>query len=288
MLDVLDRTDLRAALLALGQKIAATFAEMFETVSAASPLFGLIGTVTPERVALLREILEHSTAGTGSISSRDRREFISLALDYNENGYRFGLLDAELESGILRARKGFRSVMDSMPRPPVVPHDFGIYNASLSILDNVIFGLVATRNVSARARVFEAVRAVLKAGGHWESVFQAGLLFRIGSGGRGLSEAQRQKLRLARALIKKPDMLMLNRACSSLPRSEQRALLDAMLDGPEAKGDAAAGIICLPSDPDNAAMFDRVILFENGRLVADGAAGEVLPAMRSAAHMVSV
>ena len=286
--DVLDRTGLRPRLLALGQKIAATFAEMFETVSAASPLFNLIGTVTPERIALLREILEHAAAGTGAIGSKDRRELLGLALDYNETSYRFGLLDAELESGILQARKALRSVMDSMPQPPVVPHDFGIYNASLSILDNVIFGLVATRNVNARARVFEAARAVLKAGGQWELVFQAGLLFSIGSGGRGLSEAQRQKLRLARAVIKKPDMLMLNRACSSLPRGDQQALLDAILDGPGGKGDAAPGVICLPSDPDNAAMFDRVILFENGRIVADGSAGEVLPTMRSAAHMVSV
>ena len=178
--------------------------------------------------------------------------------------------------------------MDSMPQPQVVPHDSSIYNSSLSILDNVIFGLVATRNVNARARVFEAVRAVLKAGDHWEQVFQAGLLFRIGSGGRGLSEGQRQKLRLARALIKKPDMLILNRACSALPRGEQQALLDAVLRGPEGKGNAAPGVICLPSDPDNASLFDRVLLFENGRLVADGAADEVLPAMRSTAQMVSV
>ena len=34
----------RAHCFRLGQKIAATFAEMFETVSAASPLFALIGT----------------------------------------------------------------------------------------------------------------------------------------------------------------------------------------------------------------------------------------------------
>ena len=97
LLDVLDRAALRPALLALGQKVAATFAEMFETVSAASPLFNLIGTVTPERIALLREILEKVTAGAGTIGSRDRQELLRLALDYNETSYRFGLLDAGLE-----------------------------------------------------------------------------------------------------------------------------------------------------------------------------------------------
>ncbi len=288
LLDVLDQTALRPLLLALGRNVAATFAEMFETVSAASPVFGLIGAVTPERIAALREILERSAGGMASLDAGDRRELLRLALDYNETSYRFGLLGAELQSSVLDARRRFQAIMKELPDPPVVPHDRTNYDASLSILDNVIFGLVATRNVGARARVFEEVRAVLKSGGHWNTVFEAGLLFGVGSGGRGLSEAQRQKLRLARALLKKPDMLILNRACSILPRNEQQALLEAMLADPESEGEASPGIVCMPSDPEHAAMFDRVIVFEHGRVVADGPPAEVLPAARAAADMASV
>jgi putative ABC transport system ATP-binding protein len=287
-LDVLVQSGLREPLDALGLQIASKFDEMLASVSAESPLFDAIGAMTPERMAQLREILDRAADGTGSLDTGDRRELLKLALDYTEARDRFGLLDAELRTRILDARRSFRSVIEAMTLPPVVPHDPAVYNPSLSILDNVLFGLIATRNVSARARVIDAVREVLKAGGHWDAVFDAGLLFQIGSGGRGLSEGQRQKLHLARALIKKPDMLILNRACSVLPKGEQQALLEAVISGFAEDGDAGPGIVCLPSDPDHAVLFDRVVVMEDGHVVADGPPDVVLPARQSPALFANV
>ncbi len=288
LLDVLDGSGLKAPLLALGRDVAATLAEMFETVSAASPLFNLVGSITPERIALLGDIVKRAAAGPGGVGAGDQRELLALALDYTETGYRFGLLGPELEAGILDGRRRFHALLEAMPDPPVLAHDPAVYDPSLSILDNVVFGLVATRNVNARARVFEAVRAVLKSGGHWDAVFEAGLRFGVGSGGRGLSDAQRQKLRLARALIKKPDILILNRACSILPRSEQQRLLEAVLGDPGDAGDTAPGIVCLPCDPEHAALFDRVIVLQNGHVVGDGPPSEVLTGPQPATQMVGV
>ena len=239
--------------------------------------------MTPERIALLSEI-----TGTGPARNRSDRREGSAGIDRP----RARLQGDELSLRPARRGNGGRHPQgrgrDSRCRHGVHaaaarrPYDATVYDASLSIIDNVIFGLVATRNVNARGRVFEAVRAVLKAGGQWDTVFEAGLLFSMGSGGRGLSEAQRQKLRLARVLVKKPDMLILNRACSILPRNEQRSC-STRCSAVRAGGRGAPGVICLPSDPENAAMFDRVILFEDGQSRRRRPAGRSLASDATAA-----
>jgi ABC-type multidrug transport system fused ATPase/permease subunit len=76
--------------------------------------------------------------------------------------------------------------------------------------------------------------------------------------------------------MKNPDILILNRACSGLPAHEQRSILTMLLsEMPDGSG-RRPGIICLPMNPEHAALFDRVIILEGGSLVADGSPDEVL------------
>jgi ABC-type taurine transport system ATPase subunit len=49
-----------------------------------------------------------------------------------------------------------------------------------------------------------------------DQVLEVGLDFEVGVGGARLSQAQRQKLGLARALVKRPDMLVVNDATAAL------------------------------------------------------------------------
>ena len=51
----------------------------------------------------------------------------------------------------------------------------------------------------------------------------------VGSGGKRLSIAQRQKLALARALIKRPDLPVVNRALTALGMDGQRRVIDDVL-----------------------------------------------------------
>jgi ABC-type hemin transport system ATPase subunit len=76
--------------------------------------------------------------------------------------------------------------------------------------------------------------------------------------------------------MKKPDILILNRACAALPAREQEAILLTLLEDPPDPTGKRRGIVCMPADPGHASFFDRVIILEGGSVVADGRPADVL------------
>ena len=90
-----------------------------------------------------------------------------------------------------------------------------------------------------------------------------------GLGGRRLTGAQRQKLDLARALLKRADFFVLNRPLLALDTRLQDQILRNVLE--EAKrGDRSPAIMWVLPHPWMAKSFDRIIVFDSGELVGDG------------------
>jgi ABC-type multidrug transport system fused ATPase/permease subunit len=106
---------------------------------------------------------------------------------------------------------------------------------------------------------------VLKDLGLSERVIEAGLQAETGVSGARLSLAQRQKLALARALLKRPEVLIAYDPIGPLDPSEQTAVLDALLE-------AFAGrtIIWALSRGDWAQRFDHVLVKRRGQVVEQG------------------
>jgi putative ABC transport system ATP-binding protein len=101
-----------------------------------------------------------------------------------------------------------------------------------------------------------------------DEIFRIGLDFNIGTGGKRLSESIRQKLHLARSLLKQPDILIVNQALNTLDARGQKKLLEAVLEKSK-DPDHPFGIIWVPMNPALSQVFDRVLLFKDGELVAD-------------------
>ena len=93
----------------------------------------------------------------------------------------------------------------------------------------------------------------------------AGLRYPAGVGGGRLSHAQRQKLVLARALLKRPDLLIVNEAAEGFDQQSQARIIEHV------RADLAGrGLIWVTSSTEAARCFERIVVMKNGRIADQG------------------
>lgn len=98
--------------------------------------------------------------------------------------------------------------------------------------DGYIFGDTIARNIALSDEVIDYEKLYQAAKSAFIHDFVASLPLNydsnIGAGGVGLSQGQRQRLLIARALYKRPTFIMLDEATSSLDANSERAIMDNM------------------------------------------------------------
>jgi subfamily B ATP-binding cassette protein MsbA len=95
----------------------------------------------------------------------------------------------------------------------------------------------------------------------------------IGDSGVRLSQGQRQRIALARSLLRKPDILILDEATNALDRPTERALRDAI---EQARQDRA--VIVIAHRRETIERADQVIVIDQGRVVEAGTPADLLRA----------
>lgn len=270
--EVLARTGLEDRLFEMGKEVASTTVELFGDLSPDNPFFDQLDYMAheeiPEYRAALKRIGGHRLA---DISPADQSLILKLPFAYSETKNRLGLLDDEMKSMIVEARRRLREAIEALPHPPVNFFDPDRYNPAASVLDNVLLGRISSTVAEAPERVTVSIRKLLTQMELIDDIFRIGLEFNMGSGGKRLSETQRQKLHLARALLKQPDFLIVNQGLNTLDTRSQRQVLENVLAKAKGRDGQRFGIIWAPMTVAYAGLFDRVLVFENGVLTADGA-----------------
>jgi ATP-binding cassette subfamily B protein len=92
----------------------------------------------------------------------------------------------------------------------------------------------------------------------------------IGERGVTLSGGQRQRIALARALLRRPRVLLLDDATSAVDPRVERAILDGL------RGSVAATTVVVAHRVSTIALADRVLLLDGGRIAASGTHRELL------------
>jgi len=265
MLALLRDVGLLDDLYAAGAKVAALMVELFADVAPDSNLFEQYSFISPEDLPEFRALVaKMGRRGLAAVSERDKARLLALTFRLVKARHRLGIMDDTMPERILAARAEFRHRYEG--RDDVCEFfDPDRFSAALSIQDNILFGRVAFEQASAQGRISALVRDIASDEGMGADLVRLGLEFDVGSGGSRLSYSERQRLAIARGLLKNPDLLVFNEPTSGLDPGTEVRVLRAVLAW--AKGRT---VLWSLSRAELAREFDRVLVFADGQLVEEG------------------
>jgi putative ABC transport system ATP-binding protein len=267
---VLKATGLDEALYRLGTEIAINVVEILGELPPDHSFFQQWTFMTAEEIPAYRALLQKvKDKPLKAVDDTDASRLIGLSFSYSEPRYRFGILDEKLMLGVAEARKLFHRDLPNSLKDSIETYDPEQYNSAASLLDNALFGRISHRHADGADKIRAIVRDVFEELELSGEVIDAGLDFNVGAGGRRLTVAQRQKLNLARALLKRADFMIFNKALSAVDIRTQDKVVQAVLEAASEESWNPA-VMWVLSSPGMARHFERVVVFERGRPVEDG------------------
>src|ERR1044071_2966694 len=259
-------TGLYELMLRTGHKVAETMVELFSGLPPGHEFFAQYSFIRQEDLPHFQEILKQiEDVGLLELEEVDIQALLTLPFKLVAAKHRLGLIDESFESRTIEARRHFAQRLPQDLRPRVQFFDPARYNSAASLQDNILFGKIVTGQAEATTRITRLVRELLEELGLRPMVVQIGLDYQVGVGGARLPVADRQKIAIVRALLKRPLMLVLDRAASVLDPASQVKVLEGILA--ERKGQ---GVVWALQRPELADRFGTVLVIDHGRLAEQG------------------
>jgi putative ABC transport system ATP-binding protein len=270
------KTGLDDDLYKMGMEIAENTVELFNDLPPDHPFFQQLTFMTADDIPDYQALLQKLTGrGFEAATPEERASIIRLSFSYIEPRHRFGLLTDELMAKIVAARAEFHEHIPADLNAVIERYDPERFTSSATLMDNVLFGRIAHQQADAPERIHSIMRDLFDQLGMQDSVLSIGLDFDVGSGGKRLTIVQRQKLNLARALLKRPDYMILNRPLLGLDHRFQDQIVRTVLEETGDDGHRPA-IVWVLSNPTLAELFDRILVFDHGSLVESGTSNDLL------------
>ena len=280
---VLQRTGLDKDLLSMGLSIAETMVELFSGLSPDNPLFEQYSFISADELPNVRLLLQRlGGKGVEAVPASDQARLMTLPLRYIEARHRLGLIDGAMEDRLLAARRAFAENLPPELRGSVEFYDFDKYNSAATLLDNILFGRVVYGQAQSESRIRALLTDVLSELHLRDSVIEVGLEYNVGVAGRRLPATQRQKLGIARALIKRPQFLIVNEAVAVFDGRTQDRMRDNILAAAEGRG-----VVWIASRPGQAEPFKRIVVMQSGKVVEQGKPEDLAAKSRVYAELMS-
>lgn len=269
---VLIKAGLEEELVEIGYKVASLMVELFSDMQGGNQNYQQFSFLDIDELPHYQALCSRLEGGEGfgELSGEERTQLIAPTFKMISTRHRLSLIDEAIEAKILTARAIFAQDLPEDLKAKIDFFDPERYNATASIQDNILFGKLAHGKPNAAAVIGKNLREVIEERGMFEAVIETGLSTRVGTGGMILSNPARQKVGLARCILKKPDLLVLYHLISRLDGSERQQILSALLQ--EFKDRA---VIFALKYPTLAEQFDHILVVRDGELVEQGSFGEL-------------
>ena len=266
VLEILQKVGLKDEFIRIGKDVASTMVELFADLPSDHEYFSQYSFISSEDLPEFQTLLARAERlGLENMSTEDSDRFLSLPFKLIPARHRLDLITEDIQKRILEARKLFAEEIGDELRDEIEFFESGYYNRSSSIQDNILFGKIALDRANAVEEVNHLITEIIDQENLRAVIINTGLDTQAGLAGSRLSQGQRQKLSIARALLRRPDHLILNDATSSLDSGSQTLVMSNLLS--EMKGRNVTWALQRAS---LAEKFDRVLVLSGGQVVEDG------------------
>jgi putative ABC transport system ATP-binding protein len=266
--EVMDECKMTDRFLEIGHKLSETLIELFGDMSPDEQLFESFSFVDKDTLQHLKIVTTNiNRDGYGVLKEDDRTLLISLTLQLIVDRHRFGFIDDDVQQRVVEARKTFRKKLPEDKRSAIAFFDQEGFNSQLTNRCNLLMGHVNPTISGAEQKTNEILLSVLKKQRIVDRMILLAIAYPVGVGGSRLSHSERQKIVLARSLIKKPDILVCNDALSAIDRDAQarirRNIFDLLPN---------TTMIEFLTEPPGDVDFNQVITVREGRISDEGVA----------------
>lgn len=270
----LSREGLLPALLELGHELAAQAVDLLTGLDS-SDIFFAKTPVAPDQLARCEKLLQRlQKKNADALKEDDRTYLLALALNFVPARHTMVHLKDSLEQKLLIARGKCRSWCLE-----IAPDLFDFYSetsyiANQSILHNIFFGKLRSSDSRSQERLNKAIMQVLVEEDFLEDIAKIGMQYQVGTMGDRLSGGQRQKLAIARVLLKDPNIIIMDEATSALDNKSQtriQRLLERRYKGKKT-------VMAVVHRLDILNSFDKIAVMKAGKLVEFGRFDELIKA----------
>ncbi|MBT3361234.1 MAG: ATP-binding cassette domain-containing protein [Rhodospirillales bacterium] len=271
VLSVLEKADLTDAILDTGVKVASIMVELFQDIPADHEYFERFSFIAAEQLPEFQQIVRHvDGSGVDDLDAEDRSMLMSLPFRLIPARHRLGLIEDDIQDKLLEARKVFAEELPPGLRPSVAFFDADEYNAAASVQDNILFGRLVYGRRQAEKDVGQAIEEVVNSLNLRRALLELGLEAPVGIGGGRLTPGQRQQLAIARCLLKRPDILILDGATAAMAPSVQDFIMKGVFEEMRDRG-----LIWVLNQIDQARLFDHVVVMESGKVLEQGSVSDL-------------
>ena len=246
----------------IGSSLTDLMLELFSGVDETSDLFARYSFIDAASLQDYRDLsVRIRRQGLEHCDAEEQAMLVSLALKLCPEKHRLNLVDERLATRIVETREVLEAALRDDDPAQVLFLDHDSYHAGFTVRANMLFGVIRYNRRHLLPTINQRLIEVFDAFAMSRDLMDVGLDAPCGVGGGSLTRVFRQKLLLARALVKNPDILVVDNALTALDRESQRELMArvcALRDG--------KNLVWTFTESEFASLFDRVLEIRDGRI----------------------
>jgi putative ABC transport system ATP-binding protein len=291
-LSFLEKTELKAPLTQLGLQIARETVSLLNNLGD-SDYFFINNPIGREELETYRAAVRRADAGKPG--AEDEAALLTAAFRYIPALHKTVALTEDMRKKILWARRRFihdfggfdpdecaidiSEIISDESREQTRPvnEDFPFfcpthYIESATVIENILFGELKTDDPAVLSDIEERIVDLLKKEDLILQLVEIGLDFAVGTKGDRLSGGQRQKIAIARTLLKRPDIYIFDEATASLDNTSQARIQDLIEN--RLKGNRT--VVSVAHRLDTIKNYDTIIVLKAGRIAERGTYDELM------------